>query len=109
MITNSSPSDLRADKLHLFGPPSSPLVEHMKELIALDLLGKVWGEYVLLPTIINKIKYDWKFIRGHVSYVHLEMVWRERPWHVNEPNLVLPPGCLSLILPLLILIALISG
>lgn len=74
MITNSSPSDLRADKLHLFGPPSSPLVEHMKELIALDLLGKVGGEYVLLPTIINKIKYDWKFIRDHVSYVHLEMV-----------------------------------
>lgn len=76
----------------------------MEELIALCLLGRVRGESVPLPTIINKTRNDWKFIRGHVSYVDLgnnwifvkfanvknkEMVWKERLWHVNGLNFVL--------------------
>ncbi|KAJ8432702.1 hypothetical protein Cgig2_014437 [Carnegiea gigantea] len=40
VISNSSPSDLRADKLYFFGPPSSPPVEHTKELITLYIVGK---------------------------------------------------------------------
>lgn len=93
-------------------PPSSP-IEHMEELIALLLLGKVWGEYVPLPAVNNKTKSDWKFIRGQVSYVDLvnnwisfkfanvedmEMVWRERHWHVNGLNLLLS-SCLSFFNP----------
>lgn len=87
VIGNSNSLDLCADK-------------------PLCLLGKVWGEFVPLLAIINKNKHDWKFIRGQVSYIDLgnnwisikfantedkEMVWRERPWHVNGLNLVLSP------------------
>lgn len=57
-----------------------------------------------MPAVNNKTKSDWKFIRGQVSYVDLvnnwisfkfanvedmEMVWRERHWHVNGLNLLL--------------------
>ncbi|KAJ8419841.1 hypothetical protein Cgig2_031786 [Carnegiea gigantea] len=71
-IGNSSSPDLRANERTCFGPPASPPIEHMEELTALCLSGKVWGQYVPLLAIINKTKADRKFIRGQVSYVDLE-------------------------------------
>lgn len=62
-------------KISVFGPPTSPPVDHMEELFALCLLGKVWEEYVPLPAIINKTKSNWKFIKGQVSYVDLGNNW----------------------------------
>ncbi|KAJ8427603.1 LOW QUALITY PROTEIN: hypothetical protein Cgig2_020729 [Carnegiea gigantea] len=38
---NTSSTELRADDPLFFGPPPSPLVEHIEELITLCLLGKV--------------------------------------------------------------------
>lgn len=75
VIGDTGPTEPRINDPLLFGPPPTPLVEHMEELIALCLLGKVWGESVPLPNIINKTKKDWKFIRGHVSYVDLGNNW----------------------------------
>ena len=40
-IGNSSSPDLKANEPPCFGPPAIPPVEHMEELIALCLLGKV--------------------------------------------------------------------
>ena len=62
VIGNTSPTEPRVNDPLSFGPPPSPPVEHMEEIIALCLLGKVWGKYVPLPAIINKIRNDWKFI-----------------------------------------------
>ena len=55
-IGNSSSLDLKANEPPCFGPSASPLVEHMEELTALCLLGKMWGEYVPLTAIINRLK-----------------------------------------------------
>ena len=71
VIGNTSPSEPRVNDPLSFGPPPAPPVEHMEELLALCLLGKVWAEYIPLPIIINKTRNDWKFIRGHVTYVDL--------------------------------------
>ena len=68
---NPNSPDLRAHEPPFFGPLASPPVEQMEEFIALCLLGKIWGEYVALPGIINKTRSDWKYIRGLVSYVDL--------------------------------------
>lgn len=102
-LASTPPYNVIGDSPTLGLPPSPP-AEHMEELIALCLLGKVWGEYVLLLVIINKTKQDWKFIRGQVNFIDLgnnwisiifansedkEMVWRERPWHVNGLNFML--------------------
>lgn len=68
-IGNSNSPDLLGDEPLFLGTPPAPPVEHMEELIALCLLGKIWGDYVPLPAIINTTKHDWKFIRGQVSYL----------------------------------------
>lgn len=73
-IDNPESPDLRAHENPCFGP-STPPVDHMEELFALCLLGKVWEEYVPFPATINKTKSDWKFIRGQVSYVDLGNDW----------------------------------
>lgn len=71
VIGDTSPTEPRVNEPLLFGSRPTPPIEHMEELIALCLLGKFWGESTPLPAIINKTRNDWKFIRGHVSYVDL--------------------------------------
>ncbi|KAJ8437740.1 hypothetical protein Cgig2_009455 [Carnegiea gigantea] len=110
-IGNSSSPDLKANEPPCFGPPASPPVEHVEELIALCLLGKVWGEYVPLPAIINKTKADWKFIRGQVkSLVNVgnpspskEPVTSADQWIQNSPKKrfrSMPPSNLGKLSPL---------
>ncbi|KAJ8433096.1 hypothetical protein Cgig2_020592 [Carnegiea gigantea] len=61
-LGNPQSPDLCAQESPCFGPPASPPVEHMEELMALCLLGKIWGDYVPLPAIINKTRADWRFL-----------------------------------------------
>jgi len=47
----------------------------MDELIALCLLGQIWGDHVPLSAIIHKTKNDWKFPKGQVDYLELGNNW----------------------------------
>ena len=90
-------------------PPSAadpPPPFSISELSACCLFGKVWGDPVVLSTVINKTKKDWVSVKGQISYVDIRNEWTlirftttedensiyfNRPWFVNGLNLVLIP------------------
>lgn len=82
----------------------NPNPSHLDELLTCCLLGKIWGDPVPLPAIIQKTKKDWVFVKGHIDYIDAGNYWillrfanakdrylvyDQRPWHVNGFNFVI--------------------
>lgn len=80
--------------------------EDIEELTKTCLLAKVLGDPLDLRTIISRTKADWRMVRGDVEYLEMgnhwlllrfsnhndmQIVWNERPWHVQGELLVLQP------------------